>query len=1282
MKLFLSSTFLDLRDERHAVLELATPDHYLTGMELFLADPEGALRVALRNLRACDAMLLVIGSKAGSLVSDRRGLTYTRAEFDFARRWHIPVFAFIKTENGRWRNDETEQELQGVLNRFKADVEAAVKPDYFGSLADLQKQVIEALAAWERRGRPGARKVFTEHQQYFKQPPIAYPLFNYDQVLRGRTRQIEELNQFLTNQRHRVAIMLGRGGIGKSKLLHDWTSSQRAWQVLFLKDRAAWHAEVEREIPEGNVLLVMDDAHQAENLERSVLLAREAGERHNLKLLLSLRPSGKQMVESVVARRFDSQEIATISELQQLSAKEVHELAEEVLGAANGRYVSYLTAISKDNPLVTVVGGQLIASRRIDPAALTASEDFRRAVFSRFLQEIETALPNRQIDFRSLLHLVSAVGPAALNTDPLLSAASSFLRLRPDELLYGIDLLEKQGLILRRGYTQRIVPDVLSDYLLEERCLTTAGESTGYAEALYHAMGGTALSNILRNLAELDWKIAQKTASASLLEKVWHQITKEFTGLGATARMSLLQQIKPAAAYQPRPVMELIRIAMDGAAPASEGGSLYRIGQDDVLRQIPPLLEAIAYHADLTEEAVRRLWRLAVNDRRPPNQFPEHAIRVLGELASYDRYKPVSLNMRMAELLEKLAGDDVAFQSEPTPFDVLETLLAREGSFTESAGLTVTLGGFELNYGVVGPVRERALGIINRCLYSENGRKAVRALKSISVVIHGWIPNYGRSISSTERKWQQQERLTALRMLETRLTKLPLPIPFLREAYSILDGFLRWAHEGPVMDAVRRIYESIRLDDELFEFHMLCESPFRHRKDEDWRDSQKRWEADLKAAARNMRERIPDAVQRVNELIRMYSWAKTYGVKVEGGIPFVNELCADPAFLESFAQRLLNAEVPAEVAHLIDPVLRRTKSRNLEEYLDLGRKIALHPNIDLVRGAASSVSPSDDDGGLQPDLTLLELFSRYPDWWVKRGCILGLQRWTFILKQHPDPGRHTTTAIQIALAIDIGADAELADELCEIFSTHDLGIQQVSGQQIQLLLEKLVVVHNLDKYWIGEFLNAVAAAHPALLCDFLLARIKRARDLRAEHDWNYRAVPYDFSGTHFHRLKGTDRYEPFLKSVRDMVADSDYDSDLYQLFWRVGTLDDETLSVLDEWLHVPEKVKYVMNLLSEAISGIAFSRPWFAFHVLEASSRDPDLLRSAIGGFVWNAMPHSWSAAPGQPPQVFVETQERAQQFLETHKDMPLALKLYHAIEQSAAAEVRRHILEGEEFDV
>jgi hypothetical protein len=72
-------------------------------MELFVSEPHRPEDVALHELRACHTMVLIIGFKAGSLVRDHPGLTYTAAEFDLARELKIPVFAFLKTDGGRWK---------------------------------------------------------------------------------------------------------------------------------------------------------------------------------------------------------------------------------------------------------------------------------------------------------------------------------------------------------------------------------------------------------------------------------------------------------------------------------------------------------------------------------------------------------------------------------------------------------------------------------------------------------------------------------------------------------------------------------------------------------------------------------------------------------------------------------------------------------------------------------------------------------------------------------------------------------------------------------------------------------------------------------------------------------------------------------------------------------------------------------------------------------------------------------------------------------------------------
>lgn len=83
MRPFLSSTFLDLIEERNAVLESLRKMRLVPhAMEDFLATPNPSLVTALEHLRDSDLMLLVIGFKAGTLLPDGSGSTYTSAEYD------------------------------------------------------------------------------------------------------------------------------------------------------------------------------------------------------------------------------------------------------------------------------------------------------------------------------------------------------------------------------------------------------------------------------------------------------------------------------------------------------------------------------------------------------------------------------------------------------------------------------------------------------------------------------------------------------------------------------------------------------------------------------------------------------------------------------------------------------------------------------------------------------------------------------------------------------------------------------------------------------------------------------------------------------------------------------------------------------------------------------------------------------------------------------------------------------------------------------------------------
>ena len=92
MRIFISSTFRDLRPERQAAIEVLRRAEFVPwGMELFVSSPSKPVDEALRELQLSDAVLLIVGFRAGSLVPEAPSLTYTAAEFEHARKRGIPV---------------------------------------------------------------------------------------------------------------------------------------------------------------------------------------------------------------------------------------------------------------------------------------------------------------------------------------------------------------------------------------------------------------------------------------------------------------------------------------------------------------------------------------------------------------------------------------------------------------------------------------------------------------------------------------------------------------------------------------------------------------------------------------------------------------------------------------------------------------------------------------------------------------------------------------------------------------------------------------------------------------------------------------------------------------------------------------------------------------------------------------------------------------------------------------------------------------------------------------
>ena len=92
-QIFISSTFIDLEDERRTVIErILNLGHMPVGMELFQAGDETQWDYIKKRILECDYYIVIVGERYGSEGPD--GKSYTQMEYEFAVASGVPVAAF------------------------------------------------------------------------------------------------------------------------------------------------------------------------------------------------------------------------------------------------------------------------------------------------------------------------------------------------------------------------------------------------------------------------------------------------------------------------------------------------------------------------------------------------------------------------------------------------------------------------------------------------------------------------------------------------------------------------------------------------------------------------------------------------------------------------------------------------------------------------------------------------------------------------------------------------------------------------------------------------------------------------------------------------------------------------------------------------------------------------------------------------------------------------------------------------------------------------------------
>ncbi|WP_433964440.1 hypothetical protein [Tunturiibacter gelidiferens] len=199
-----------------------------------------------------------------------------------------------------------------------------------------------------------------------------------------------------------------------------------------------------------------------------------------------------------------------------------------------------------------------------------------------------------------------------------------------------------------------------------------------------------------------------------------------------------------------------------GAAAAISGGLwkwLNNWSQIDSLNA--PFRKALDFNAAVA----RGLFREEV---RAPEYAWSKAVRSF-------RFGNPGFNFAMPLQAIRLTRRADAFTTDYTPFALIKQLLERDGEFNEwQDEMSMSFGGFGLNYAAVGPVRESALDYLDFALEGD-GRSAMLAVAILGGLLHNYLNRMGRASTDQEKEWQSNERMRCLETLRQRYDRPASP---------------------------------------------------------------------------------------------------------------------------------------------------------------------------------------------------------------------------------------------------------------------------------------------------------------------------------------------------------------------------------------------------------------------------------------------------------------------------------------------------------------------------
>jgi transcriptional regulator with XRE-family HTH domain len=1132
---------------------------------------------------------------------------------------------------------------------------------------DAQRRLVDTFFHGQRLALLGEteRGPWQTTEEFFAAFMSGRGAFSHSWDLVGRTEEVKDVMESLSNPDIKTTFLVGAGGSGKSRILKQAVETyERDYPdvlVRFLSPTETVTNKSLEDLGDQKKVLIVDDAHDRRDLQ---LLFQYTAISTNTTLLLSFRPYGLDFIKAQAGNFALSGERISEIKLKPLTLKEAKQLATQVLEAFDGPVwiAENIARLTLDCPLFTVVGAQVVAKEKKHPELAKNEDTFRSTLLGKFQDIIAGDIGNKSdsASIKKLLKVLALLQPFHPEDESISKVVESVEGLTVPESNRLIRLLTDAGVLFKRGGEYRLSPDLLADYIIEEACIGQEGKSTGYAEQVFDVASDARVENLLLNLGKLDWRRANGDPSNSrLLDGIWKKLqpSRDYSDPHISA-------VTAVAYYQPKRALNFAE-------------NLIR--EQKYLEDLPNLIKGAAYSYKHLPHACEYLWELSKSDNRALHQYPGHAIRILSELCEVDPNKSIEHNEVVVKFGLDLLELDDSWKHKYSPFDVLKSILRTKVHTTTYDGKRILYGSFLVPSSCLSPLRGKVIDATLKLLSNSNTKIAVMAANFLQEGLR-----YPSGIVQTEyhEAWTEEFVETLEKIERATQTHTLDPLVLIALARSVF-----WHanyNEGKTTPIAKRLIASLP---NSLEFRTILELTNGYGR-----------------LGRNIsyRKIVRDQNQRLgtltNDLLTTYPEGEQLRSFIEQNITHIKQNYESDdtyASTRELYMWLIRSSVSLATA-TVKKALARTDSETdqfagialaqlLSDDRAYGVSVAYQfletDSRDLLSAVGSAYStfvPNEKEYD-EEDIALLQKILTSTDHWVVISAVRSMRTVRQVLENNP------RLVIDLLKCVDITVASIVADEVFSLFYEDEL-FCSLMEEDIKHFLRKLIPIPELDS-WSDMFLSNLSKHHAQLAADFLMARVEYAID--TNKDWHYR--PCNF-GPYLHlplRFRESAEFDLLLRQVYQWMKSKGEDdyfqcraSELFDAMF--SPFDRELISFIQDWIDesTPSEMRIIIQIFNEAHRNFVFEHQGFIVRFLDKAKQDgKQILDDALHALHRSAVSGSKYGPVGKPFPEDLFMKEEAEKALKEIPRFSPAYKLYELIKSNAEGSIQWSLKRGEAFE-